>query len=123
MQPRREDSDIVRRLREAGAIVIGKTNLPELAIYGFTETPTWGVTRNPWDTSRTGRLQRRQRRRRRRRARARSPTPPTAPARSASPSANCGLFGLKPQRNRVSLVARPGALARALRLRLRQPQR
>ena len=36
----------------AGAIVLGKTNLPELAIYGFTESPTWGVTRNPWNPAR-----------------------------------------------------------------------
>ena len=32
-----------------GAIVIGKTNVPELAQWPFTETPTWGITRNPWD--------------------------------------------------------------------------
>ena len=46
-------------------MLIGKTNLPELAIWPFTETETWGVTRNPWDTDRSaGRLQRRLRRRR-----------------------------------------------------------
>jgi len=44
------DSEMVRRLRGAGAIVVGKTNLPELAIFGFTESATWGVTRNPWDS-------------------------------------------------------------------------
>ena len=44
---------MVRRLRAAGAIVIGKTNLPELAFAMFTESPTWGVTRNPWDAERT----------------------------------------------------------------------
>jgi len=47
------DSDIVRRLREAGAIVIGKTNVPELTMWPFTESATWGVTRNPWDLTRT----------------------------------------------------------------------
>ena len=54
-EPATEDGYVVRRLREAGATILGKTNLPELAIYGFTESPTWGATRNPWDTSRTTR--------------------------------------------------------------------
>ena len=49
-EPARADTEMVRRLREAGAIVVGKTNLPELAIFGFTESATWGVTRNPWDS-------------------------------------------------------------------------
>jgi amidase len=48
--PVRADAEIVRRLRAAGAIVIGKTNVPELCQWPFTETPTWGNTRNPWDT-------------------------------------------------------------------------
>jgi amidase len=52
-EPAAEDGYVVRKLREAGAVVLGKTNLPELAIYGFTESPTWGETRNPWDPSRT----------------------------------------------------------------------
>src|SRR5215208_7592401 len=51
-EPAREDSEVVRRLRTAGAIVIGKTNLPELAFAMFTESPTWGITRNPWDLTR-----------------------------------------------------------------------
>ncbi len=51
--PAAADSEMVRRLREAGAIVIGKTLLPELAICGFTESATWGVTRNPWNPQRT----------------------------------------------------------------------
>ena len=44
---------MVKRLREAGAIVIGKTTMPELGLWPFTESITWGVTRNPWDTDRT----------------------------------------------------------------------
>ena len=44
---------MVRRLREAGAIVIGLTLLPELAICGFTESATYGVTRNPWNPQRS----------------------------------------------------------------------
>jgi Asp-tRNA(Asn)/Glu-tRNA(Gln) amidotransferase A subunit family amidase len=36
------------RLRAAGAIVIGKSNVPEFAFQGFTANPLFGVTRNPW---------------------------------------------------------------------------
>jgi amidase len=102
-EPAREDGLIVRRLREAGAVILGKTNLPELAIYGFTESPTWGDTRNPWDPSRT--------------CAGSSGGSGVAVAAGMSaiahasdgagsiryPAAYCGLFGLKPQRNRVSL--------------------
>jgi Asp-tRNA(Asn)/Glu-tRNA(Gln) amidotransferase A subunit family amidase len=44
---------LVERLEAAGAIMVGKTNTPEFATSGFTDSPLWGVTRNPWDTSRT----------------------------------------------------------------------
>ncbi len=47
--PAQRDDELVRRLRAAGCIVIGKTRLPELAIRGFTSS-VFGVTRNPWDT-------------------------------------------------------------------------
>jgi amidase len=47
--PASEDSEAVRRLRAAGAVVIGKTHMSELAIFPFTETVAWGQTRNPWD--------------------------------------------------------------------------
>ena len=63
-EPADADCEMVRRLREAGAIVVGLTLLPEMAICGFTESATYGVTRNPWDPQRTpGRLERRLRRR------------------------------------------------------------
>ncbi len=39
----------VRRLRDAGAIVLGKTNTPEFAVEGYTANTLFGVTRNPWD--------------------------------------------------------------------------
>ncbi len=103
-QPAKADSEIVRRLREAGAILVGKTTLPELAICGFTETATWGVTRNPWNLQRTSGG-----------SSGGSATAvaaglvPIALATDGAgsiriPAASCGLFGLKPQRGRVSLA-------------------
>src|SRR3954454_15361719 len=44
------DGNVVRRLKRAGAIVIGKTNTPELGILPVTEPEANGPTRNPWDT-------------------------------------------------------------------------
>ena len=109
---------MVRRLRAAGAIVLGKTNLPELAICGFTETEAWGITRNPWDTRRTpggssG-------------GSAAATAAGLCTAATASdgggsiriPAALCGLFGLKPQRDRISLAPVSRALARTLRHRV-----
>ncbi|MPY60764.1 amidase [Streptomyces spongiae] len=46
--PRTEDGEAVRRLRAAGAIVVGKTNTCELGQWPFTEGPAFGATRNPW---------------------------------------------------------------------------
>src|SRR3954469_8624638 len=51
--PAERDNELVTRLRSAGAVILGKTNLPELAIMGTTEGPAFGVTRNPWDTDHT----------------------------------------------------------------------
>jgi amidase len=103
-EPATADSEMVRRLREAGAIVVGKTLLPELAICGFTESATFGVTRNPWNPQRTpggssG-------------GSAAAVAAGLVPIASASdgagsiriPAASCGLFGLKPQRGRISLA-------------------
>ena len=47
--PSAEDAELVRRLRAAGAVLVGLTTSPELAIWHFTETRTYGATRNPWD--------------------------------------------------------------------------
>ncbi len=44
---------LVERLEAAGAIMVGKTTTPEFATSGFTDSPLWGITRNPWDSSRT----------------------------------------------------------------------
>ncbi len=102
--PAKEDAEIVRRLRAAGAIPIGKTHLPELAICGFTESATWGVTRNPWNLDRSP-------------AGSSGGSAAAVAAGLASfatasdgagsiryPAANCRIFGLKPQRGRVSLM-------------------
>jgi amidase len=103
-EPARADSEMVRRLREAGAVVVGLTHLPELAICGFTESATFGVTRNPWNLQHTpggssggsG-------------AAVAAGLVPIASAGDGAgsiriPAASCGLFGLKPSRGRVSLA-------------------
>ena len=48
-----EDSPPVARLREAGAIILGLTTLPEWGWKGVTDNPLTGITRNPWMPSRT----------------------------------------------------------------------
>lgn len=45
-------AEAVRLLREAGAVIIGKTNMDEFAMGSTTETSYYGITRNPWDTDR-----------------------------------------------------------------------
>jgi amidase len=96
------DAFVVRRLREAGFVVVGKTNLPEFGILPVTEPRRFGPTRNPWDTDRTPG----------------GSSGGTAAAVAAGmvplghgsdgggsiriPAACCGLVGLKPSRGRVS---------------------
>jgi Asp-tRNA(Asn)/Glu-tRNA(Gln) amidotransferase A subunit family amidase len=48
-----DDPPILDRLYGAGGILIGKTTTPEFAHSGFTYSPLWGVSRNPWDPART----------------------------------------------------------------------
>ena len=47
------DATIVSRLKDAGAVIIGKTNLPQLGMDTQTISPIFGVTNNPWDQKRT----------------------------------------------------------------------
>jgi aspartyl-tRNA(Asn)/glutamyl-tRNA(Gln) amidotransferase subunit A len=48
-----QDSVHVARMRAAGAVPVGKTATPEFGAVALTDTPAWGVTRNPWDPART----------------------------------------------------------------------
>jgi amidase len=99
-EPQAEDHPVVARLREAGAVVVGLTNLPEFAIYPFTDS-VFGIARNPWDRSRTpggssgGSA-----------AAVASAMVPIAHGNDGLgsiriPAAACGLFGIKPGRGVV----------------------
>jgi amidase len=101
------DAEVVRRLRSAGAIPIGITNVPELTIFPWTASAATGVTRNPWDPSRTpggssgGSA-----------AAVASGMVPCATGSDGGgsiriPASCCGLVGMKPSRGRVSSM--PGA--------------
>lgn len=50
---RQTDAEIVTRLKRAGAVIVGKTNTPEVGQWPFTEGPAFGVTRNPWRLDRS----------------------------------------------------------------------
>ena len=48
-----EDSIVVKRLKDAGCVIMGKTNTPEFAFSGITDNPVFGVSKNPWNLERT----------------------------------------------------------------------
>lgn len=50
--PARDETPVLR-LREAGAVILGKTNVPEFTVQGYTWNPLFGATRNPWDPALT----------------------------------------------------------------------
>lgn len=100
--PAAADGEVVRRLRAAGAVVVGKTTMPEFGAWPYTESVSRGITRNPWDPTRTpggssgGTA-----------AAVASGMVPVGMGGDGGgsiriPSACCGLFGLKPQRGRVT---------------------
>ena len=100
--PASADGEIVRRLREAGAVIVGKTRMPEFGIWPYTETSANGYTRNPWNPLRS----------------TAGSSGGTAAAVASGmvaaaiggdgggsirlPSSWCGLYGLKCQRGRTS---------------------
>ena len=51
--PAAADAEVVRRLRAAGAVVVGKTNMPEFGQVPMTDSGAHGLTRNPWDPTRS----------------------------------------------------------------------
>uniref|UniRef100_A0AAU2V8N1 Amidase n=1 Tax=Streptomyces sp. NBC_00003 TaxID=2903608 RepID=A0AAU2V8N1_9ACTN len=99
----REDAPAVARLREHGAVLVGKTTTPEFGWKGVTDSPRTGITRNPHDPART--------------AGGSSGGSAAAVAAGAAPlsvgtdgggsiripSSFCGVFGLKPTYGRVPL--------------------
>lgn len=96
-----EDCEMVSRLRAAGAVIVGKTNSPEVGLYPFTEGHAFGVVRNPWSLNHTpggssG-------------GAAAAVAAGIVPAAIGSdgagsvriPAAWCNLVGVKPQRGRI----------------------
>ncbi|MFW9877032.1 MAG: amidase, partial [Candidatus Thorarchaeota archaeon] len=49
----KEDAIVVRRLKSAGCVILGKTNTPEFGFKGVTDNLIFGITRNPWDLEKT----------------------------------------------------------------------
>jgi amidase len=52
-QPKQHDGGVAERLKAAGAVIVGKTNSPEIGLWPFTEGPAFGTTRNPWNLDHT----------------------------------------------------------------------
>jgi amidase len=101
------DSAMVTQLKSMGAVIVGKTNTPEIGLWPFTEGPAFGATRNPWNLDHT-------------------PGGSSGGAAAAVagglvaaaigsdgagsvriPAAWTGLVGIKPQRGRISTMPEP----------------
>src|SRR6201981_771289 len=104
-----QDAEVVRRLKAAGAVIVGKTNTCELGQWPFTSGPGFGHTRNPWSRRHTpggsaggsaaavaAGL-------------APPPTGPDGPGSVRIPAAWTHLVGIKPQRGRISTWPLPEA--------------
>lgn len=109
-QPAQEEL-AVTRLRQAGALIVGKTNVPEFTLEGYTDNPVFGVTRNPWNLALTpggssgGAA-----------ASVAAGCTPLALGTDGGgsirrPAAHCGIVGLKPT---IGTVARVDGLPRIL---------
>ena len=110
----KEDSELVRRFKKAGFIIIGKTNMPEFGLLPGTEPRFFGPTRNPWDENCTP-------------GGSSGGSAAAVAARIVSvahsndgggsiriPASCCGLFGLKPSRGRNPLGPQFGELVSGL---------
>ncbi len=102
--PAEQDAVVVRRLRAAGAVPLGKTHVPEMEAMAATESLAFGATHNPWDLART----------------CGGSSGGSAAAVAAGlaaaalgtdgagsiriPAGACGLYGLKPQRGRLPMA-------------------
>ena len=97
------DSELVKRFKKTGLVILGKTNVPEFGLMPYTESELFGPARNPWNTERSpggssgGAA-----------AAVASRMLPMAAGNDGGgsiriPSSNCGLFGLKPTRGRNPL--------------------
>jgi len=102
------DHNVVRRLKDAGFVIVGTTTLPEYGILPVSEARIFGPTRNPWDLERTpggssgGSA-----------AAVSSGMVPVAHGNDGGgsiriPAAACGLVGLKPSRGRISMAPELG---------------
>jgi aspartyl-tRNA(Asn)/glutamyl-tRNA(Gln) amidotransferase subunit A len=122
-QVAREDAPVIERLRNAGAIILGTTTMPEFGWQGHSWSPSYGMTRNPWNLERT----------------AGGSSSGSAAALAAGlaplaigsdgagsiriPASFCGVFGIKPTYGRVpmypvsasELVTHYGPMSRSVR--------